>query len=229
MVLPLNFRQIASTQATAALGPKMKEIKEKFPNDKDLQNQLTGMLYEQARINPLAGCLPAVFQVPVFIALYRSFLNLAQDNVVNEPFLWVPNLVGPTFGERNIDWLTKNWVDGVPPLGWEETIAYLSLPFLLVIAQSVSLRVLTPPSDDPAVAQTQRILKYLPLLLGYFALSVPAGLGVYWVVNNILSTVTTFSIKQYFKANPPPLDKINIDDLANSQNAVYYSPVWGYK
>jgi YidC/Oxa1 family membrane protein insertase len=229
MVLPLNFRQISSTQATSALAPKMKEIKEKYPDDKDLQNQLTALLYEEAKVNPLAGCLPALFQVPVFIALYRSFLNLAQEGTINEPFLWVPNLVGPTFGERSTDWLTSNWVDGVPPMGWEDTIAYLSLPLLLVIAQSISLRVLTPPSDDPQVQQTQRILKYLPLLLGYFALSVPAGLGVYWVVNNLLSTITTFSIKQYFKANPMSVEKLNIDELANSRNLVYYNPVWGYR
>lgn len=51
-------------------------------------------------------------------------------------------------------------------------------------------------------AFVQRILKYLPVLLGYFALSVPAGLGVYWVINNILSTVTTGGIREYFKRNP---------------------------
>ena len=49
---------------------------------------------------------------------------------------------------------------------------------------------------------TQRILKYLPLMLGYFSLSVPAGLGVYWITNSVLSTVTTAGIKEYFKRNP---------------------------
>ena len=98
---------------------------------------------------------------------------------------------GPVFGGRSTEWLTNGWVDNVPSLGWEDTVAYLSIPVMLVIAQSVSLRILTPPSDDPAMQQSQRILKYLPLMIGYFSLSVPAGLGIYWVINNILSTVTT--------------------------------------
>ena len=99
---------------------------------------------------------------------------------------------------------------------------------MLVIAQSVSLRILTPPSDDPAMQSSQRILKYLPLMIGYFSLSVPAGLGVYWVINNILSTVTTGGIKEYFKRNPVAAFKIDLDILANSQQSVYNNPVWGY-
>ena len=50
-------------------------------------------------------------------------------------------------------------------------------------------------------------MKYLPLMLGYFSLSVPAGLGVYWVTNNVLSTATTGGIRAYFKANPPKVGK----------------------
>ena len=228
LVLPLNIRQIRSSTSTAALQPKLKEIKDKFPDNKELQSQLSAMVFQEAKVNPLAGCFPAIVQIPVFLALYRSFLNLASQKMMNEPFLWVPNLEGPTFGTRSMDWLTQGWVDNVPTLGWPETVAYLTLPLMLVVAQSISLRLLTPQSDDPAVQRTNQILKYLPLMLGYFALSVPAGLGVYWVTNNLLSTVTTVSIKQYFKKNPLKIEKINIDELANSQNSVYYNPTWGY-
>ena len=138
------------------------------------------------------------------------------------------HISGPVFGGRSTEWLTNGWVDNVPSLGWEDTIAYLSIPVMLVIAQSVSLRILTPPSDDPAMQSSQRILKYLPLMIGYFSLSVPAGLGVYWVINNILSTVTTGGIKEYFKRNPVAAFKIDLDLLANSQQSVYNNPVWGY-
>ena len=137
-------------------------------------------------------------------------------------------LIGPVFGEKSTSWLTNGWVDNVPSMGWETTLAYLSIPVMLVIAQSVSLRILTPPSDDPAVQSSQRILKYLPLMIGYFSLSVPAGLGVYWVINNILSTVTTGGIKEYFKRNPVAAFQIDLDALANSQQSVYNNPVWGY-
>ena len=88
------------------------------------------------------------------------------------------------------------WVDGHPALGWEATAAYLSLPIILVITQTISQKILQPPpSDDPAQQQTQQILKFLPLMIGWFALNVPAGLGVYWVFNN---AITTSQVNSFF-------------------------------
>jgi YidC/Oxa1 family membrane protein insertase len=113
-------------------------------------------------------------------------------------------------------------------LGWHDTIAFLTIPIILIIAQAISLRILTPPSDDPTIQQSQRILKYLPLLIGYFSLSVPAGLGVYWITNNVLSTVSSVGIKSYLKANPQKAKEIDIEKLANSQNSALYNPAWGY-
>lgn len=107
------------------------------------------------QVNPLAGCLPALVQIPVFLALYRSFLDLAQGGKLDEPFLWLPNLDGPIYGARSTDWLLKGWQDGVPSLGWHDTLCFLTLPIILIVAQTISLRVLTPPSDDPAVQQSQ--------------------------------------------------------------------------
>jgi YidC/Oxa1 family membrane protein insertase len=228
LLFPLSYNQLASSQKSLALNPKIQEIKQKWPDNKELQNQMVALLYQETKVNPLAGCLPALAQTPVFIALYRSFLNLANEHKISEPFLWLPDLEGPVYGERSTDWLFNNWVNGAPPLGWENTAAFLSVPILLVIAQTVSLRILTPPSDDPAVQKSQAILKYLPLMIGYFSLSVPAGLGVYWVTNNILSTVTTASVKYYFKQNPTAAIDIDLDKLANSGNSAYTNPVWGY-
>eukprot|EP01038_Epipyxis_sp_PR26KG_P010547 gene10547-14169_t len=229
VVFPLTYRQLSSSQMTTAVAPKVKEIKEKFPDNKELQTQMTALLYQEAQVNPLAGCLPAIVQIPVFIAMYRSFVNIAATQHITEPFLWLPNLEGPVYGARSTDWILSNWHDLVPSLGWHDTLCFLSIPVILMIAQSASLKILTPPSDDPAVQQSQKFLKYLPLMIGYFSLSVPAGLGVYWIVNNILSTVTTAGIKEYFKRSPPDFVKnIDIDKLANSKMGAYMNPAWGY-
>jgi len=77
--------------------------------------------------------------------------------------------------------------------------------------------------------RTQQFLKYLPLLLGYFALSVPAGLGLYWVTNNFLSTGSSLAIKQYFKMNPPSFKKVDLDALAASGMTSFMNPMWGYR
>lgn len=106
LILPLTFKTLGTSAKSQLLAPKIAEIKLKF-EDKEMQNQLIGRLYQDTETNPLAGCLPALIQIPVFLGLYRSFLNLASSNQMAESFLWIPNLQGPVFGERSTDWLFK--------------------------------------------------------------------------------------------------------------------------
>jgi len=209
---PLNYKQMASTMAMQKVQPKLKAIQARYKEDPQKQNEMIAQLYKDEEVNPLAGCIPTLIQLPIFISLYRGLLELAQADKLQESFLWIPSLEGPV-GEYNpvtnlpvdsLGWLTKNWVDGHPALGWEATVAYLSLPVILVATQSISQKLLQPPaSDDPAQQQTQQILKFLPLMIGWFALNVPAGLGVYWVINNGLSTLQQWYIRQQFKVDEP--------------------------
>ncbi|KAJ1469171.1 60Kd inner membrane protein-domain-containing protein [Baffinella frigidus] len=189
---PLNYKQMASTIALQELQPKVKAIQARYVNDPQKLNEMTAQLYKDEEVNPLAGCIPTIIQIPVFIGLYRSLLDLAKKDLLEESFLWIPSLQG--------------WVDGHPALGWEATLAYLSLPVILVVTQSISQKLLQPPqSEDPAQAQTQQILKFLPLMIGWFSLNVPAGLGVYWVINNGLSTGQQWFIRQQFKNKKPAM------------------------
>lgn len=154
LLFPVTYQQLASSQKSLALSPKIAEIKEKYPN-KELQNQVIALLYQESNVNPLAGCLPALVQIPVFIALYRSFFNLSTSKKLGESFLWLPNLEGPVYGERSSNWIFNDWHDFTPSLGWPDTLAFLSVPILLVIAQTISLRLLTTPSEDPTVQRSQ--------------------------------------------------------------------------
>lgn len=92
--------------------------------------------------------------------------------------------------------------DGVPPLGWDDTISFLILPVFLVISQFVSMELMQPKTDDPSQQQTNVILKVLPVMIGWFALNVPAALSVYWVVNNIVTTGTSLFIRNNLKVEP---------------------------
>jgi YidC/Oxa1 family membrane protein insertase len=92
--------------------------------------------------------------------------------------------------------------NGAPTLGWEDTIAFLSLPLFLVVSQYVSMQLMQPKTDDPAQQQSNLILKLLPLMIGWFSLNVPAALGIYWVTNNIITTATSVIIKNTMKAQP---------------------------
>ena len=105
-------------------------------------NQKVAEFYQSNDVNPLAGCLPALVQIPVFIGLYRAVLNLAKENKLDEPFLWLPNLEGPVYGAdptQGNAWLFQGWTDGVPPLGWEDTTAFL---VLLAATRAASLQIL---------------------------------------------------------------------------------------
>lgn len=88
----------------------------------------------------------------------------------------------------------KGWENGAPSLGWHDTVAFLSLPVLLVISQFITQQLMqTQQSQDQQ--QNNIILKLLPLLIGWFAVNVPAALGIYWVANNVVTTVFTMQIR----------------------------------
>lgn len=88
-------------------------------------------------------------------------------------------------------------------MGWDDTIAFLILPAFLVVSQYVSMELMQPKSTDPAQQQSNAILKVLPLMIGWFSLSVPAALSVYWVTNNIVTTASSLWIRNSMPKTAP--------------------------
>merc|ERR1711862_198816 len=139
----------------------------------------------------------------VFIGLYRAVLTLAKENQLDESFLWLPSLEGPTYGAdptSGSDWILKGWENGTPTLGWEDTLAFLTIPVFLVISQSISQQLMQPKTQDAQQQEANAVLKFLPLLIGYFSLNVPSALGIYWVANNIFTTLLTLQIRGSIEA-----------------------------
>lgn len=166
-------------------------------------NQKIADLYKENEVNPLAGCLPSFLQIPIFIGLYRAVLTLAKDGKLDEPFLFLPSLEGPTYGAdptHGSDWILKGWENGVPTLGWEQTAAFMVLPIVLVLSQFISMELMQPqPGPDGTKPESPIVLKFLPLMIGWFSLNVPSALGIYWVANNIITTSTTLLIRSQMK------------------------------
>lgn len=199
LLFPLNFKQMESTLRMQALAPRLREIQADYKDNPQVMNQMTAQIYKDENINPLAGCLPVFAQIPIWIALYRSVLNLAGENLLNESFLWIPSLQGPVSktGQGLSVWLYP-LVDGAPPVGWHDALCYLILPVLLMATQFYSQKLMAPTTQDPQQQQANNFLKFMPLLIGWFSLNVPSGLGIYWVTNNVLSTAQTAFIKSRF-------------------------------
>ncbi|XP_028775794.1 inner membrane protein PPF-1, chloroplastic [Neltuma alba] len=204
---PLTKQQVESTLAMQNLQPKIKAIQERYAGNQERIQLETSRLYRQAGVNPLAGCLPTLATIPVWIGLYQALSNVANEGLLTEGFFWIPSLGGPTTiaarqSGSGISWLLP-FVDGHPPLGWQDTAAYLVLPILLVVSQYVSMEIMKPPqTDDPAQKNTLLVFKFLPLMIGYFSLSVPSGLSIYWFTNNVLSTAQQVWLRKLGGAKP---------------------------
>ncbi|KAL8146146.1 hypothetical protein AgCh_004034 [Apium graveolens] len=205
--LPLTKQQVESTLAMQNLQPKIKAIQQRYAGNQERIQLETSRLYKQAGVNPLAGCLPTLATIPVFIGLYQALSNVANEGLLTEGFFWIPSLGGPTSiaarqSGSGVSWLIP-FVDGHPPLGWHDTAAYLVLPVLLVASQYFSMEIMKPPqTDDPSQKNSLLVLKFLPLMIGYFSLSVPSGLSIYWFTNNVLSTAQQIWLRKLGGAKP---------------------------
>ena len=223
-----------------ALRPYMSEIKIKFKGNDQAIQRATGKLIEDAKQNPLSGCFLSLVQIPVFLGLYRGVRLLALDNQLNEPFLWIPSLEGPVSPPdyTGMGWILQGWTastDGgfpyTPQLGWETTLAFLIMPLVLVVLQSTTMAVLQPPMDEnlseeekKTMESTQNVFKFLPLLIGFFALQVPAGLTIYWFTSNIFTLTQTLGVRAYFKANPPKIELPDYWESALGENSDDMTP-----
>jgi YidC/Oxa1 family membrane protein insertase len=187
-------------------------------------NQKISEVYQTNKVNPLAGCLPSIVQIPVFIGLYRAVLDMAKADKLNEAFLFLPNLEGPLYSadtSQGSSWLFSDWVNGVPSLGWDDTLAFLILPVFLVISQFVSMELMQPKDQEPQ--QGNAILKFLPLMIGWFSLSVPSALCLYWVTNNVVTTATTLFIRNSMKMEPVAASS-STDESAPSKSDIFAPP-----
>jgi len=199
ITFPLNMQQIKSSKAMQELQPQLKALQEKYKDNREELGMAQMNLYKDAGVNPLGGCLPMLIQMPIWISLYWALIQLSLEGALTEGFFWIPSLGGPVaYREASFGWLYPF----PPSIGWGPALSYLILPVLLVVSQMYMQQMMTPPSTDPQQAQMQSMMKFMPLMFGYFALIVPAGLTLYWFVNNLLMMVQQYFTKTHLEATP---------------------------
>jgi YidC/Oxa1 family membrane protein insertase len=223
---PLSKQQVESTLAMQAIAPQVKALQEQYKGRDQQEMQIkVAELYKKANVNPLAGCLPTLATLPVWIGLYRALSNVADEGLLTEGWFWIPSLAGPTtLASRQagggFSWLFP-FENGAPPIGWHDAIAYLVLPVALIISQFITQKILSPPqADTPEAQQSNAILKFLPLMIGYFSLNVPSGLTLYWFTNNLLTTGQQLWLRKNMKTPELPTtgtvvkNRTSVEDLA---------------
>ena len=175
-LIPLTYRQIKGMRALQALQPQMKEIQEKYKNDRQRQQQEMMRFYQENKINPLSSCLPLLLQLPVFFALFRLLRSSEFKADVH--------------ASGNQGWLFIKSVAENPH--GAELVVLVAL-FMASMALSTLVMIRTSPS---AGGSQQYLLLGVFMLIGvFFVPTVPAGLSLYWITTNF------WTVGQQYVAN----------------------------
>jgi len=170
IMFPIGRKQALSAQKMQALQPHLKEIQEKYKEDKERQTRETFALYKRHGVNPVGGCLPALIQLPIFVGLWQALNNSVR--LRHASFLYIENLAAP-------DMLFK-FPTEVPFLG-----DYFNLlPFLVVSLMLVQTKLFAPPATTPEAEMQQKMMKYMMVFMGFMFYKVPSGLGIYFITSS---------------------------------------------
>lgn len=168
---PLTAMSTRSMKQMQALSPKMTAIKEKYKDDQKKQNEEIMKMYRDYKINPMAGCLPVLVQIPIFIAFY----NLLRTSIElrGASFLWIKDLSMP------------DTVWTIPGLEFPVNL----MPLIMVVTMIWQMKV-TPqaPNVDPAMKMMMWIM---PVMFLWICYGYSSGLSLYWTFQNILTIVQT--------------------------------------
>ena len=165
VLFPLSHKGMKSMNRLKELSPKVKALQEKYKDDKQKSSMHMIELYKKEGANPMGGCLPMVLQIPVFFAIYRVLLNSIEL--------------------KGAPWML--WIDDLGAMD-----PYYVLPILMGITMFAQQKITPNTMTDP---MQQKMFQLLPVIFTFFFLWFPAGLTLYWFINNL------FTISQQYYVN----------------------------
>ncbi len=170
LLFPLTYKGMLSMQKMKDLAPRIKEIQTKYKGDPQRMNAAVMETYKKHGANPLGGCLPMLLQIPVFFAIYRVLLNSVE-------------------------------LQGAPWILWIDDLSRMDPIYVLPLLMGASMyyqQKLTPNNfTDP---MQQKIFQFLPVIFTFFFITFPAGLVLYWFVNNLFSIAQQFLVNRNYEA-----------------------------
>lgn len=190
---PLAGQSIRSQKALQEIQPELNAIKEKYKDDKAKQMQLTMDLYKSKNINPAAGCVPLLIQLPVLIALYYAlWAGLKHESVAASLYSFVHLSDGINFNFLGLIDLSQKSV----PLGLlAGALQFYQTRMMMPQVAKVQQGKEASMTDDFAKMMNQQMLYVMPILTIFIASTLPSGLALYWVTTSAFSV-----IQQYYQA-----------------------------
>ena len=175
LMFPIAQKQFASMAGMRAVQPKMKALQERHKDDKVTLQQEMMKLYKDEKVNPIAGCLPLVLQIPIFYALYKVLLLTIEMR--HQPFAaWIKDLAAP-------DPLTPINLFGLLDFAPPAFLAIGVLPILVGVTMWMQFKLNPQPMDDIQ----KQVFGLMPWILMFVMAPFAAGLQLYWATSNILT------------------------------------------
>lgn len=217
---PLTVSQLRSQKKMQELKPHLDRLSQKHKDDKKRLQQEQMRLYKDAGINPAAGCLPLLLQFPVLIALYNVFFRLLSSGNIHQIVMDINKILYfPGLRIQNLDLSFIGINLAAKPNQWQQYgVILLIIPPLTALLQWLQAKTMAPMtqapkpvqkdkndkdkkagSDDFSSAMQMQMTYFMPLLIGYFSLSFPVGLSLYW------NTFSLFGIIQQIQVNKKSL------------------------
>ncbi len=181
---PIMARQMKSAEKMRDLMPRIKEIQEKYKDDRQKQSEETFALYRETGVNPLGGCLPLFLQMPVFIGLFYA-LQSSIDLRHAPFFLWIDDLSAPAT------------LFTIPGLDFPVRL----MPIFMGASMFAQQKMMPQTGMDPA--QAKMMLFMMPGMMLVISYSFPSGLVLYWLVSNLLGIAHQLWVRRTMHANDP--------------------------
>jgi YidC/Oxa1 family membrane protein insertase len=214
ILVPLTYRQLKSMQEMQRLAPQMQEIKERYKDDKQRQQQELMKFYQENKINPLASCLPLLLQLPVFISLFYMLRTDLKKHICPEGMISAYNHAAHKMvqhiGEVPVKFVGEKTCNEVQPhsakflfipdITDKATGIVLIVLIVLYVASQLGSTLIATASADP---NQRRLMLLLPVVFVVILFRYPAGLLVYWITTNVW-TIGQQSIIRRRLPPPPP-------------------------
>ncbi|MBE9913608.1 YidC/Oxa1 family membrane protein insertase [Paenibacillus donghaensis] len=163
LILPLSIKQVRSSKAMQAIQPELAKIKQKYKDNPEKQQQETMRLFQENKVNPMAGCLPLIVQMPVFIALYNSIIH--NKYLYEHSFLWLQ------LGKPDHTFI---------------------LPVLAAATTFLQTRMMMKMNPSPQQGAMQFMMFVYPVLIFFMSYQFPSALPLYWFLSNLYTIVQNY-------------------------------------
>ena len=236
ILMPMTIKQKKSMLAMQALQPKLLAVQKKWSADRDRMNLETQKIYEESGVSPMGGCGTTLLTFPIMIGLYyvivrpiTYLMHLSSDqlttlatalgqeaskNIASE--LTLAGLVNQNFAvaaaavpeviQMDYTFLGMNLTETA-------SLSNLSILWLIPVLSGLTSLLSTwlmqqkQKKDNPQMAQsTSMMTMMMPMMSVYFGFVLPAGVGIYWIMNNLLTSLQDLILNKYFEKHPPVLD-----------------------